>query len=77
MTDNGMAKRKKCNQKQYMVLQIMQWLREKSVIRNSIWYDRQGNGYEKKEKRKNMIYKTLHRKLKMKNTKLTFGGELK
>ena len=44
MTDNGMAKRKKCNQKQYMVLQTMQWLREKSVIRNSTWYDRQYNG---------------------------------
>ena len=44
MTDNVMAKRKKCNQKQYMVWQKMKWLREKSVIRNSIWYDRICNG---------------------------------
>ena len=44
MTDNVMAKRTKCNQKEYMVWQTMQWLREKSVIRNSTWYDRQCNG---------------------------------
>ena len=31
-----MAKRKKCYQKQYMVWQTMQWLREKGVIRKSI-----------------------------------------
>jgi hypothetical protein len=48
MTDNVMAKRKKCNQKQYMVWQTIQWLKEKSVIRNSTWYDRQCNDYEKK-----------------------------
>ena len=29
MTDNAMTKRKKCNQKQYMVCQNMQWQREK------------------------------------------------
>ena len=29
MTDNAMAKRKKCNQKQYMVSETMEWLREK------------------------------------------------
>ena len=33
MTDNAMTKRKKCNQKQYMVCQNMQWLREQSVIK--------------------------------------------
>ena len=44
MTDNAMAKRIKCNQKKYMVWHTMQWLREKSVIRNSTWYDRQCNG---------------------------------
>ena len=48
MTDNVMAKRKNCNQIQYMVCQTMEWLREKSVIRNSTWYDRQCNGLEKK-----------------------------
>ena len=41
MTDNAMAERKKCNQKQYIARQTMEWLREKSVIRNSTWYDRQ------------------------------------
>ena len=44
MTDNVMAKRTKCNQKEYMVWQTMQWLREKSVIRNITLYDRQWNG---------------------------------
>ena len=29
MTDNAMAKRKKCNQKHYIVRQTMEWLREK------------------------------------------------
>ena len=44
MTDNAMTKRKKCNQKQYMACQNMQWLREQSVIKKSTWYDRQCNG---------------------------------
>ena len=43
MTDNAMAKRKKCNQKHYIVRQTMEWLREKGVLRNSTWYDRQCN----------------------------------
>ena len=44
MTDNAMTKRKKCNQKQYMVCQNMQWQREKCVIRKSTGYDRLCNG---------------------------------
>ena len=48
MTDNAMAERNKCNQKQYIARQTMEWLREKSVIRNSTWYQRQWNGSEKK-----------------------------